>query len=232
MSDLVVHCANSDLNSIATALQTAKIHLIDDTRHGWPWKEIFQGVVTLCVGLFAGWIAWQQKEIAKENKEITKQKLKLEIFEKRMEIISNIENFYKTQNDLRLFELEKEIIIQINRSSVEFEYDGDIKYKELIKKLADKYIKIPSNYKNNSINIKNIIKCLFTENTSILINEINDKLNESYKIRLDYMKDIDIIEDKFTIKDKLKTLQSDFNQVYDDMWESLRENEFKGLSDW
>lgn len=134
-----------------------------------------------------------------------------------MEIISNIENFYKTQNDLRLFELEKEIIIQIKRSSVEFEYDGDIKYKEPIKKLADEYIKIPSNYKNNIINIENIIKCLFTENTSILINEINDKLNESYKIRLDYMKDIDIIEDKFTIKDELKTLQSDFNQVYDDM---------------
>ncbi|OUJ09844.1 hypothetical protein HK25_09585 [Acetobacter sp. DsW_059] len=65
-----------------------------------------------------------------------------------------------------------------------------------------------------------------------MINEINDKLNESYKIRLDYMKDIDIIEDKFTIKDELKTLQSDFNQVYDDMWESLRENEFKGLSNW
>ena len=149
-----------------------------------------------------------------------------------MEIISNIENFYKTQNDLRLFELEKEIIIQIKRSSVEFEYDGDIKYKEPIKKLADEYIKIPSNYKNNIINIENIIKCLFTENTSILINEINDKLNESYKIRLDYMKDIDIIEDKFTIKDELKTLQSDFNQVYDDMQESLRENEFKGLSDW
>ena len=58
-----------------------------------------------------------------------------------MEIISNIENFYKTQNDLRLFELEKEIIIQIKRSSVEFEYDGDIKYKEPIKKLADEYIK-------------------------------------------------------------------------------------------
>ena len=163
MSDLVFHCANSDLNSIATALQTAKIHLIDDTRHGRPWKEILQVVVTLFVGLFAGWIAWQQKEIAKESKEITKQKLKLEIFEKRMEIISNIENFYKTQNDLRLFEPEKEIIIQINRSSVEFEYDGDIKYKELIKKLADKYIKIPSDYKNNSINIKHIIKCLFTE---------------------------------------------------------------------
>lgn len=83
MSDLIVHCANSDLNSIATALQTAKIHLIDDTRHGWPWKEILQGGVTLCVGFFAGWIAWQQKEIAKESKEITKQKLKLEIFEKR-----------------------------------------------------------------------------------------------------------------------------------------------------
>ncbi|WP_143216354.1 hypothetical protein [Acetobacter sp. DmW_043] len=66
----------------------AKIHLIDDTRHGLPWKEIFQGVVTLCVGLFAGWIAWQQKEIAKENKEITKQKLKLEIFlQKRIDII-------------------------------------------------------------------------------------------------------------------------------------------------
>jgi len=133
MSDLVVHCANSDLNSIAMALQTAKIHLIDDTRHGLPWKEIFQGTVTLCVGLFAGWIAWQQKEIAKESKEITKQKLKLEIFEKRMEIISNIENFYKTQNDLRLFELKKEMIIQINRSSLDLEYHGDIKYKETIK---------------------------------------------------------------------------------------------------
>jgi len=46
------------------------------------------------------------------------------------------------------------------------------------------------------------------------------------------MNNINNIKDKFTIKDELQTLQSDFNRVYDDMWESLRENEFKGLSDW
>ena len=121
MSDLVVHCANSDLNSIATALQTAKIHLIDDTRHGWPWKEILQGAVTLCVGLFADWIAWQQKEIAKENKEIsrenkeiTKQKLKLEIFEKRMEIVEIIKNFYKNQTETSLFEIPRHTLNEIS----------------------------------------------------------------------------------------------------------------------
>ena len=148
MSDLVFHCANSDLNSIATALQTAKIHLIDDTRHGWPWKEILQGKETLFVGLFAGWIAWQQKEIAKESKEITKQKLKLEIFEKRMEIVEIIEENYHIQTDVTLFNAPENIIDLIYNMMKKQQEAEEIK-KNII---LDKYISNPMKLSQSSSN--------------------------------------------------------------------------------
>ncbi|MBS0959976.1 hypothetical protein [Acetobacter thailandicus] len=234
MSDLVFHYANSDLNSIATALQTAKIHLIDDTRHGLTWKEILQVVVTLFVGLFAGWIAWQQKEIAKESKEITKQKLKLEIFEKRMEIVEIIEENYHIQTDVTLFNAPENIIDLIYNMMKKQQEAEEIK-KNII---LDKYISNPMKLSQSSSNKIKKIKTIFSDKTATKIINTIEKLNELYEFKLDYITNhrSGIIETFKTRMELNKEIflqkRIDIIQLYKLMWESLRENEFKGLSDW
>ncbi|MBS0979305.1 hypothetical protein [Acetobacter thailandicus] len=234
MSDLVVHCTNSDLNSIAMALQSAKIHLIDDTRHGRPWKEIFQGAVTLCVGLFAGWIAWQQKEIAKENKETTKQKLKLEIFEKRLEIVEIIENSFLSQIDDGLFKLPTEQKEFLNKYIHNKEYKNLKNENNLIKI----YLEEPQSLIRNTTKMESKIPFLFSEKTSDKALNLIKSGRKLFNNKLNFIDKYESLIQKktsFTIfkyKKEFDKLRQEVLENHKLLQESLRENEFKGLSDW
>lgn len=82
------------------------------------------------------------------------------------------------------------------------------------------------------------IKTIFSDKTATKIINTIEKLNELYEFKLDYITNhrSGTIETFKTRMESNKEIflqkRIDIIQLYKLMWESLRENEFKGLSDW
>ena len=179
-------------------------------------------------------IAKENKEISRENKEITKQKLKLEIFEKRMEIVEIIENSFLNQINDGLFKLPTKQKEFLNKYLHNKEYKSLKNENHLIKI----YLEETQSLIRNTTKMESKIPFLFSEKTSDKALNLIKSGRKLFNNKLNFINEYESLIQKktsFTIfkyKKEFDKLRQEVLENHKLLQESLRENEFKGLSDW
>jgi hypothetical protein len=100
--------------------------------------EVLKVLPTVVIGIIAGRIAWNQAEIAKQQKQIAQAKLKLDLFSRRLAVYDAIYAVAEAARDYRSPEDAKQALKELIRLSHESEFLFGRPVRELVITICEK----------------------------------------------------------------------------------------------